>query len=146
MLEGLDADLAVPKAWLDGAAKEKEVVILGTWDDKQFPTMTAAFRERYPFVKLNYHRAATAARGIKVVIALNEGRVVADVLTSIADAYVEFDKMKAFADLRDVPGFKNLASDYVASDGTWVSHKLSFRCMGYNTARGKEGRAAAKVG
>ena len=30
-----------------------------------------------------------------MVIALNEGRVVADVLTSIADAYVEFDKMKA---------------------------------------------------
>ena len=52
MLEGLDAELAVPKAWLDGAAKEKEVVILGTWDDKQFPTMTAAFRERYPSVKL----------------------------------------------------------------------------------------------
>ncbi|HET9868836.1 MAG TPA: hypothetical protein VFQ06_16170 [Nitrospira sp.] len=77
VLEGLDAELAVPKAWLDGAAKEKEVVILGTWDDKQFPTMTAAFRDRYPFVKLNYHRAATAARGMKVVIALNEGRVVA---------------------------------------------------------------------
>jgi len=76
VLEGLDAELAVPKAWLDGAAKEKEVVILGTWDDKQFPTMTAAFRERYPFVKLNYHRAATASRGMKVVIALNEGRVV----------------------------------------------------------------------
>lgn len=82
----------------------------------------------------------------EVVIALNEGRVVADVLTSIADAYVEFDKMKAFADLRDVPGFKNLSSDYVASDGTWVSHKLSFRCMGYNTAQGKEARAAANVG
>ena len=138
MLEGLDAELAVPKAWLDGAAKEKEVVILGTWDDKQFPIMTAAFRERYPSVKLNYHRAATASRGMKVVIALNEGRVVADVLTSIADAYVEFDKMKAFADLRDMPGFKNLASDYVASDGSWVSHKLSFRCMGYNTARVKK--------
>ena len=65
MLEELDAELAVPKAWLDGAAKEKEVVILGTWDDKQFPTMTAAFRERYPFVKLNYHRAATASRGMR---------------------------------------------------------------------------------
>ena len=39
------------------------------------------------------------------------------VLTSIADAYVEFDKMKAFADLRDVPGFKNLSRDHVASDG-----------------------------
>lgn len=58
MLEGLGAELAVPKAWLDGAAKEKEVVILGTWGDKQFSTMTAAFRERYPFVKLNYHRVA----------------------------------------------------------------------------------------
>ena len=33
ILNGLDAELAVPKAWIDGAAKEDGVVILGTWRD-----------------------------------------------------------------------------------------------------------------
>jgi ABC-type Fe3+ transport system substrate-binding protein len=138
VLEGLDAELDVPKAWLDAAGKEDKVVILGTWANSQFPKMTAPFRERYPFVKLNYSQTGTSERGMKVAIALREGRVIADVLTSIADAFLQFEKMKAFADLRNLPGFGNVAAENVASDGTWVSHKLSFRCMGYNTANVKK--------
>jgi len=100
LMDGLDAELAIPQAWLDAAAKEKEVIIVGTWPNAQFRTMTEPFRERYPNIKLNYSRSGTAARGLNVVIALREGRVIADVLTSIADAYLQFSQMKAFADLR----------------------------------------------
>lgn len=135
---GLDAELAVPKAWLDGAAKEKEVVILGTWDDRQFNAMTAPFRERYPFINLRYNRSSTAARGMRVLVALSEGRVIADVLVSIADAMFQFNKMKALADLRDVPGIKNLRSEYYASDGTWIGFKLSYRCLAYHTGKVKK--------
>ncbi len=118
ILKGLDAELNVPKAWIDGAAKEGPVVILGTWGNSGFRKMTAAFRERYPNVKLNYHRTGTTGRGMKVLIALREDRVVADVLTAIADAYLQFDKMKALADLRELPGFKNVAKEHTAADGT----------------------------
>jgi len=133
IMKGLDAELDVPKAWLDGAAKEDGAIILGTWRDRQFLGITKAFKERYPGVKLNYHRAGTSARGLKVVIALREGRVIADVLTSVADAYFHFKRLKALADLRELPGFKNLAANHAAKDGTWASFKLSFRCLGYNT-------------
>lgn len=133
IMNGLDAELKVPQAWFDGAAKEKEVIILGTWQEREFLGFSAAFKERYPSIKLNYHRAGTTARGMKVVIALREGRVIADVTTSIADAYTLFKKIKALADLRELPGFKNLAADHVAADGTWAAFKLSFRCMAYNT-------------
>ncbi len=133
VMNGLDAELAVPKAWIDGAAKEEGAIILGTWRDRQFLAITEAFKERYPGVKLNYHRAGTSARGIRVAIALREGRVIADVLTSVADAYFHFKRLKALADLRELPGFKNLAADHAAKDGTWASFKLSFRCLGYNT-------------
>ena len=138
LMDGLDAELNVPKAWIDGAAKEDEVVILGTWGNRGFQDMTAPFRERYPKVKLNYHRTGTSGRGMRVVIAMREGRVIADVLTAIADVYLQFEKMKALADLRDLPGFKNLAKDHVAADGTWAAHKISFRCMGYNTTKVKK--------
>ncbi len=133
ILKGLDAELKVPKAWLDGAAKEKGVIILGTWRDREFLRMTGPFKKRYPSIKLNYHRASTTARGMKVVIALREGRVIADVTTSIADAYPHFKKIKALADLRELPGFNNLAANHAAPDGTWAAFKLSFRCMAYNT-------------
>ena len=138
LLDGLDAELTVPKAWLDGAKEEKEVIVSGTWDAREFRDMTAAFRERYPFINLKYERASTSGRGMQVLVALGEGRVTADVMTAIADAIFYFIDMKALADLRDLPGFKNLSPDYVATDGTWLSHKLSFRCMAYNTDKVKK--------
>jgi iron(III) transport system substrate-binding protein len=138
LMNGLDDELKVPQAWIDGAKKEGEVIILGTWPNKQFRVMTEPFVERYPFVKLNYDRNAGTGRGMKVVVALREGRVLADVLTSIADAYLQFQEMKAFADLRELPGAKNVPPEYMSDDGTWISHKLSYRCMAYNTDRFKK--------
>lgn len=138
LLKGLDEELNVPQAWIDGAKKEEEVVILGTWDDRQFRALSAPFAERYPSIKLRYSRAGTSARGMKVLIALREGRVLADVTTSIADATFQFAKQKALADLRELPGYKNLPAEYVDPDGTWASFKLSYRCMGYNTSKVKE--------
>lgn len=133
IMNGLDAELDVPKAWLDGAAKEEGAIILGTWREREFLGMQAAFKERYPSVKLQYHRTSTRSRGMKVIVALKEGRVIADVTVSIADVYAQFKKMNALADLRELPSFKNLASNHVGANGTWASFKLSYRCMAYNT-------------
>jgi ABC-type Fe3+ transport system substrate-binding protein len=138
LLNGLEAELNVPKEWLDGAKEEKEVVVSGTWEPREFRDMTAAFRERYPFINVRYERSGTTGRGMQVLVALGEGRVTVDVMTAIADAIFYFIEMKALADLRPLPGYKNISKDYVATDGTWVSHKLSFRCLAYNTDKVKK--------
>ena len=138
VLDGLDPELNVPKAWLDGAREEKEVVVSGTWEPREFRDMTAAFRDRYPFINLRYERAGTAGRGMQVLVALSEGRVLVDVMTGIADAIFYYTDAKALADLRELPGFNNISKSYVAADGTWMSHKLSFRCMAYNTDKVKK--------
>ena len=138
VMDGVEQELTVPKAWLDAAAKEKEVLISGTWNEREFSAMTAPFKERYPFVNLKYDRSGTSGRGTRVLVALAEGRVLADVLTSIADAMPQFVEAKALGDMRELPSFKNIPSDYVASDGTWSSFKLSFRCMAYNTEKVKK--------
>jgi iron(III) transport system substrate-binding protein len=133
LLNGLDAELNVPPAWIEGAKQEKTVIVSGTWEPREFREMTAPFRERYPFINLTYERGGTTARGMQVLVALKEGRVLVDVMTGIADAIFYYTEAKALADLRDLPGYNNIAPDYVAADGTWISHKLSFRCMAYNT-------------
>jgi iron(III) transport system substrate-binding protein len=138
LLDGIDAELNVPQAWIDGAKQEKEVIVTGTWQPREFQDMTAAFRERYPFINVKYERAGTSGRGMQVLVALGEGRVTADVMTAIADAIFYFIEMKALADLHELPGFKNISPDYVAKDGTWLAHKLSFRCMAYNTDKVKK--------
>lgn len=134
IMDGLDAELDIPKAWVDGAAQEKGgVIILGTWQEAEFRRITESFVERYPSIKLNYVRATSSARGIKVLVALGTGRAIADVITSVGDSYGEFKEQKALADLRDLPGIKNLAPDHIDADGSWVAHKIGFRCMSYNT-------------
>ena len=138
LLQGLDAELAVPKEWLDGAKEEKEVIVSGTWEPREFQNMTAAFKERYPFINLRYERSGTTGRGMQVLVALGEGRVTVDVMTAIADAIFYFIEMKALADLKPLPGYNNIAKEYVAADGTWLSHKLSFRCLAYNTDKVKK--------
>ncbi len=134
IMDGLDAELDLPKAWVDGAAQEKGgVIILGTWQEAEFRRITESFIERYPSIKLNYVRATSSARGIKVLVALGTGRAIADVITSVGDSYGEFKEQKALADLRDLPGVKNLSPDHIDADGNWVAHKIGFRCMSYNT-------------
>lgn len=144
LMNGIDDELKVPQAWLDAAAKEGEVIIMGTWPEKQFRVMVQPFTERYPAIKVTYERNTGQGRGMQVVMALQNGRVLADVLTSIADTYIQYQEMKAFADLRDLPGIKNIPPEYASSDGTWVSHKLSYRCIGYNTDSLKKADMPAK--
>lgn len=138
LLNGIDAELAVPKAWLDEAAKEKEVIVVGTWEPKEFQAMTAPFRERYPFINVRYNRGATQQRTMQVLVALQQGRVNVDIMTAVADAWSQFKEMKALADLRELPAFKNVDAALVAADGTWLPHKLSYRCMAYNTDKVKK--------
>src|SRR5580693_9512484 len=94
LIDGLDAELNVPPAWIEGAKQEKDLIVSGTWEPREFRDMTAPFRERYPFVNLRYERAGTAGRGMQVLIALNEGRVLVDVMTGIADAIFYFVEAK----------------------------------------------------
>lgn len=138
LLEGLDAELAVPKAWVEEATKEKEVVVVGTWEPKEFQTMTAPFRERYPGINVRYNRGATQQRTMQVLVALGQGRVTVDIMTAIADAWSQFKEMKALADLRELPSFKTVDAALVSSEGLWLPHKLSYRCMAYNTDKVKK--------
>jgi iron(III) transport system substrate-binding protein len=138
LLNGLDAELNVPAAWVDQAKTERDLVVTGTWEPKEFDAMVAPFKERYPFINLRYERSGTTGRGMQVLVALGEGRVIADVVTAIGDAIFYFIEMKALADLRDLPGFNNIDKDKVAQDGTWIPHKLSIRCLAYNTDKVKK--------
>ena len=88
-------------AWIEAAKQEKDVIVSGTWEPREFRDMTAPFRERYPFVNLRYERAGTTGRGMQVLVALNEGRVLVDVMTGIGDAILYFTEAKALADLHD---------------------------------------------
>jgi len=133
LVAGVDRELAVPKAWIDGARQEGAVRILGSWDVGQFNTMVAPFKERYPFVKVEYSRGDFNARALRPLIALQEGRYLTDVLTGFGGSTYHYQKAGALEDLRPLPGFKNPLPGTGDPDGTWVGSRLRYWCMSYNT-------------
>jgi iron(III) transport system substrate-binding protein len=133
LMQGIDQELTVPGEWTDGARKEAVVKILGSWDVAQFAIMVAPFKERYPFIRLEYSRGDFNARALRPLIALKEGRYVTDVLTGFGGSTHYYQEADALEDLRPLPGFKNPLPGTGDPNGTWVGSRLRYWCMSYNT-------------
>jgi ABC-type Fe3+ transport system substrate-binding protein len=133
LVTGVDHELAVPGEWMEGARKEGMVKVLGSWDPGQFSTMLQPFKERYPFIRVEYSRGDFNARALRPLIALKEGRYVTDVLTGFGGSTYHYQKMGALEDLRPLPGFKNPLPGTGDPNGTWIGSRLRYWCMSYNT-------------
>lgn len=138
VMVGLDDELDVPQAMLDGARKEGVVRILGTWDPKQFIPLNGPFRERYPGIKVEYSRAGFNARALRTLIAFKEGRYTTDVLTGFGGSEQHFQEASALENLSQLPGFKNPLPNTGDAQGTWVGTRIRYWCMTYNTDKVKK--------
>ena len=134
LMKGLDKELAIPKAWISGARKEKVLRVIGTWDFEQHAGYLAAFKERYPFLTIKYVRQSRFGRTVKPLIALKEGRLLTDVISGLGSAIFAYRKANALLDLRALPGFAHLPKDAKdVNEGLWVGHQFSYWCTAYNT-------------
>ncbi len=133
VLAGWEAEHAVPQAWLDSAKKSGKLKIIGTWNAKEFRAMAKPFRERYPFLDINYVRGSSNTRTQKPLIAFKQGRHMADVLTGIGGAIFLFKEADALENLRDMPNFNNIPKGMGSTDGIWVGIRTRYWCMSYNT-------------
>lgn len=133
VLKGLDEELKMPSEWIEGAKKEEELRVGGTWDDNQFQAMTAPFLERYPFVKVKYARATRYDRVIKPLIAYQAGRIMTDVISGVGAKFKEFMRLNAIEDLRVLPNWKNVPDGMKQAEGGWVGQRLRYWCTSYNT-------------
>ena len=135
LLDGLDKELAMPQAWIDGAKKEKVLRVGGTWDPPQFDAFARPFRERYPYISLRYSRGSRFDRVTKPLLAYKSGRNIIDVITGIGAEYTEFKDAGALENLSVVPNVKNVPEGMSQKDGWWVGQRLRYWCMSYNTQK-----------
>jgi iron(III) transport system substrate-binding protein len=133
ILSGLDKELDVPQAWIDGARKEGTIRISATWDPGQYRKMVAAFEERYPFIKHEYSRGSRQERVMKPLIAFQSGRITTDLLGGIGASFALFKEAGALEDMRDLPTFNNVPVGMRDEGGLWVGQRLRYWCMSYNT-------------
>lgn len=133
LLKDIDGALAVDAKLIAAAKTEQGIRIGGTWDPKQFRAIVKPFEERYPFVKLTYLRASRFQRAVKPLLALQEGRVTVDVLSSLSNQVLNYRDAGALAPLGNLPAYKGLAPEMRGQNGLWAAQRVLFRCIGYNT-------------
>lgn len=132
ILDGLDAELKLPAAWMDGARKEGEVKIVSTFDEEKFATLAGPFRARYPFLKISYSRRTFQGRTMRVIMAYKAKNYIADVVTGFGGAFRLFEKAGALDDMRAIPGFNNVEASTRSAKGTWIAHRRQYWCIVYN--------------
>lgn len=133
-MQGLDKELDVPKQWIEAAKREGAVKVSGSWTAAQFTDLNAAFRERYPEIKLDYSVGTFNARAIRPLIAFKEGRYIVDIMTGFGGSVHLYQEANALEDLRSLPGFKNpIDGTGDPEGGTWVAMRLRYWCVSYNT-------------
>jgi ABC-type Fe3+ transport system substrate-binding protein len=137
ILDGLDAELAVPQAWLDGAKKEGLVQIRMSAGDRQMTDVLKVFRARYPFLKTEYTQARGRELLIVPLLAYKQGTYVADMVGDFNGTQDQFVEAGALTKIDNLPGWKNIPDEYKRSDGTGIGWKIAYYCTAYNTEKVK---------
>jgi iron(III) transport system substrate-binding protein len=138
VLAGLDAELAVPQAWIDGAKKEGTLKVRFPSEEKRFYEMAEVFKARYPGIEIEYTRGTGQARATAPLIAFKRGTYLADVLTSWDPMEDEYRAANALDRLEDLPAYKTVPQEYNAEGGIGVAFRLQHYCIGYNTKKVKK--------
>src|SRR5690349_6313598 len=132
ILSDLDKELTVPQAWIDGAKKEKHLRIFSTFDPPQAEVVLRAFRERYPYIAIEYNRASHEDRAIRTLVAFKNKKSVTDILTGLGGSFFMYREINAMEDLRNIPNIKNNPPGTVDHEGFWVGMHNRYWCMAYN--------------
>ncbi|HWH80021.1 MAG TPA: ABC transporter substrate-binding protein, partial [Candidatus Binatus sp.] len=133
IMANLDKELDPPKAWLDGARKEGKLRIYSTFDPGQADVLAKPFKERYPFINIEYNRASHEDRAVRTLVAYKNKKILTDIITGLGGSYFMYKEVGALDDLRSIPNLKNNSPETVDTEGLWVGMHMRYWCMAYNT-------------
>lgn len=132
-LAGIDKELQIPQEWVEKARKEGKVRVRGTPAVARFEKrFFAPFRERYPFISLEYTGGSQRDRAVKTLVAYKSGRIIGDLVENVAGALIMYMEFKAAVDLRNLPSWKNVPEEGRDSNGLWAGMTKNTWCMSYN--------------
>jgi iron(III) transport system substrate-binding protein len=138
VLTGLDAELAVPQAWIDGAKKEGLVKIRLTTAERLFAKAWQVFAARYPGIEHEYVRGIGHERAVAALLAFKNGTYVSDVVSSFDVLQDEYEKAGALARIDDLPTYKGIPAEYASPKGLFTAYRLQHWCIGYNPQKLKK--------
>lgn len=127
-----EAEHKVPAAWIAGARKEGKIRFSGASRPRDFARMIAPFRERYPFVEVEYTRGSRGTRVVKPLVAFREGRFITDIVAGINTRLDLFKQVNGLADLSDLPNRANIPAKLGGDATHWIGARLRYYCLAYS--------------
>lgn len=137
-LSGLDKELAVPQAWIDGAKKEETLLVRLNLSDRNWEILYEVFQGRYPFIEAEYTRGVGVDRAVKPLLAFRSGRYITDVVSGFTGKYADYMAAKALQSLEDMPTWKNVPAELRDPKGGFTSYEVVNWCTSYNIKRVKK--------
>ena len=131
-LDGLDKELAVPQAWIDGARKTPTLRISGSDEQPLHAQAVKPFLERYPFIKIEYQRGSANERVIRPLLAFGEGRYLFELVRSMDGSLSEFTKLDAAEKLDYLPTYKSAVAGAHDANARALAFRSRPYCMSYN--------------
>jgi iron(III) transport system substrate-binding protein len=138
VLAGLDKELAVPREWTERARQQGTLRLTGSWEPRRFDIFVRPFNERYPFVKIIYTSGSYDVRALRPLIAFEQGRYIADIVSGIGSAVSRYVAAGAFDDVRVLPAGVAVADAMKGADGSWIGIRMRYWCMSYNPSKVKK--------
>jgi iron(III) transport system substrate-binding protein len=138
ILAGLDEELKIPPAWIEGSKKEAALRVRLTMHPSRFEKVRKVFEARYPWIKVEFSRGIGQARALGPLLAFKRGNYVTDIVSSfeaLADQYVQAN---ALVDLRQLVTAKAPRAEFNSDDGTALAYRLQHYCTAYGKKRVKK--------
>jgi len=134
VLRDIDKELQVPQDWMEKAKKEGKVRWRSTpAEPADLKILLGPFKERYPFIDIEFSGTNQEDRSVKTLIAYKAGRLLTDVISSFAGFFDQYKEANALEDIRDIPNVKRLPDYAKDAGGLWTGIDQNYWCMTYNT-------------
>jgi iron(III) transport system substrate-binding protein len=138
VLDGLDKELAVPSAWVEGAKKEAALSVRLTMHESRFEKVRKVFQARYPWIKVEYSRGIGQARALGPLLAFRRGNYVTDIVSSFEALHDQYQKADALVDLRQLVTAKAPRPEFNSEDGKAFAYRIQHYCVAYGQKRVKK--------
>lgn len=135
IMAGLDHELAVPQAMIDGAKKEGMLRVRLTVGEKLFDKVWKVFAARYPGINYEYVRGIGPERAVVALVAFKRGTYVSDVVGSFDVLLDEYEQAKALDKIDDLPSWKNPLAEFRAWN--FAAYRTEHWGVGWNTKKVK---------
>ena len=133
VLGGLDAELAVPQSWIDGAKKEGTVKVRFTSAESQFANYIRLFKARYPGIEVEYFRGIGPQRAVQPLVAFKRGTYLSDVVSSFETLEKDYRDADALENIAaTLPAYQSIKPEFASTHGVATAYRLTYYCTAYN--------------